>query len=231
MRVFVLVAAVVAETATALVATPPSVVRSASSRAPPRTIAHESFGFSFAEDQVENTPLEILGERRLKTEFIAGYKPTATVLEGKPYPLLQEVQQKKLLSATSESGLLGSLEALGLSLSDIEKLLPVIEEAGLLGLAARNLPLVVILTGYGLVEPAPFLIPFLGAALKVPPPLYAVAALGSAGLEALIVLTGSDDYAAAGFLLVPVALVSAIFAGLPLAIDAVSRLPPPAASS
>lgn len=191
---------------------------------------YENFGFDFAEDQVKNTPIEVLGERRLKTEFIKSYKPTATVLEGKPYPLLQEVQQKKLLSATSEAGLLAALDDLGLSLSDVEKLLPVIEKSGLLKLAAKNLPLVVILTGYLVIEPAPFLIPVLGAALKVPPPVYALAALGSAGLEALIVATGAEDYSAAGFVLVPVALLSAILAGLPVAIDAVSRLPPPAAA-
>mmetsp|Transcript_7572 Transcript_7572/g.19726 ORF Transcript_7572/g.19726 Transcript_7572/m.19726 type:complete len:232 (+) Transcript_7572:53-748(+) len=193
------------------------------------TVTMENFGLSFAEDQTANTPVEILGERRLKTEFIKSYKPTATVLEGKPYPLLQEVQQKKLLSKTSESGLLGAVEDLGLSLSDIEKLLPAIEKSGLLGVAAKNLPLAVILTGYLLVEPAPFLIPILGAALKVPPPIFAAAALGSAAAEGLIVAANLDDYAALGFIFVPVALVSAVFAGLPVAIDAVSRLPPPAA--
>ena len=194
-------------------------------------VTMESFGFDFAESQVKNTPVEILGERRLKAEFIKEYKPTATVLEGTPYPLLQEIQKKKLLSATADSDLLGSLEDLGLSLSDLEKLLPVIDKAGLLGLAAKNLPLAVILTGYLLVEPAPILIPVLGALLKIPPPLYALTAATCATLEALIVLTGSEEYSIYGFLLVPVALVSAIFAGLPVAIDAASRLPPPAATN
>ena len=49
-----------------------------------RTRVQESFGFDFAEDQAENTDLTILGERRLKEEFIRSYKPTATVLEGTP---------------------------------------------------------------------------------------------------------------------------------------------------
>ena len=56
------------------------------------TQVQESFGFDFAEDQAENTDLTILGERRLKEEFIRSYKPTATVLEGKPYPVFPEVQ-------------------------------------------------------------------------------------------------------------------------------------------
>ena len=45
------------------------------------TQVQESFGFDFAEDQAENTADGILGERRLKEEFIRSYKPTATVLE------------------------------------------------------------------------------------------------------------------------------------------------------
>ena len=49
-----------------------------------RTRVQESFGFDFAEDQAENTADGILGERRLKEEFIRSYKPTATVLEGTP---------------------------------------------------------------------------------------------------------------------------------------------------
>ena len=193
------------------------------------SIKMENFGLDFAESQAANTPLEILGERRLKTEFISSYKPTATVLEGKMYPLLQEVQSKKLLSATADSDILGSLEDLGLSLSDIEKLLPVIEKAGLLGFVANNLPKVLVATGYLLVEPAPALIPAIGALLKIPPPVYAVTALTAGALEALILLTESSDYNAAGFVLVPVAAISALLAGLPIAIDQISRLPPPAA--
>ena len=46
----------------------------------------------------------MLGERRLKTEFIRSYKPQAFVLEGRPYPVLQAVQEKKLLSTTVASG-------------------------------------------------------------------------------------------------------------------------------
>ena len=40
----------------------------------------ESFGFDFAEDQAENTDLTILGERRLKEEFIRSYKPARSVI-------------------------------------------------------------------------------------------------------------------------------------------------------
>ena len=75
------------------------------------TQVQESFGFDFAEDQAENTDLTILGERRLKEEFIRSYKPTATVLEGKPYPVFQEVQEKKLLSGALGTEVSASLQA------------------------------------------------------------------------------------------------------------------------
>ena len=132
------------------------------------TQVQESFGFDFAEDQAENTADGILGERRLKEEFIRSYKPTATVLEGKPYPVFQEVQEKRILSATVNSGLLQSLDNLGLGLGDVEKLLPFLDKFGLIGLVRKNLPLAIIATGYLLIEPAPFLLPVLGALLAVP---------------------------------------------------------------
>ena len=141
-----------------------------------RTVVQESFGFDFAEDQAENTDLTILGERRLKEEFIRSYKPTATVLEGKPYPVFQEVQEKKLLSGTVNSGLLRALDDLGLGLGDVEKLLPVIDKAGVLGLVRKNLPLAIIATGYILIEPAPFLLPVLGALLAVPSGIWTAVA-------------------------------------------------------
>lgn len=187
----------------------------------------ENFGLDFAESQAENTPFAILGERRLKTEFVKSYKPTALSLEGQPYPLFQELQSKRILSKTVESGLLGALEDLGLSLSDIEKLLIPIEKAGLLGTAAKNLPIITILLGYGLVEPGPVVIPLLATLLKLPPVLYTATFAAAAGAEGLIVATGADDFAAAGLVLVPVALVSGVFAALPAALESISRLPPP----
>merc|ERR1711991_38895 len=98
-------------------------------------------------------------------EFIRSYKPTATVLEGKPYPVVQE---ERILSATVNSGLLQSLDNLGLGLGDVEKLLPFLDKFGLIGLVRKNLPLAIIATGYLLIEPAPFLLPVLGALLAIP---------------------------------------------------------------
>ena len=52
------------------------------SRARPRaTVVGEGFGMPGAEDPNENTPRAILGEKRLKTEFIRSYAPDATLLK------------------------------------------------------------------------------------------------------------------------------------------------------
>jgi hypothetical protein len=87
------------------------------------------------------------------------------VLEGRPYQVFQEVQEKKILSATVEAGLLRSLDELGLGLGDVEKILPIIDDLGVIGLVRKNLPLAIIATGYLLIEPAPFLLPVLGSLL------------------------------------------------------------------
>ena len=192
-----------------------------------RTVVQESFGFDFAEDQAENTDLTILGERRLKEEFIRSYKPTATVLEGKPYPVFQEVQEKKLLSGTVNSGLLRALDDLGLGLGDVEKLLPVIDKAGVLGLVRKNLPLAIIATGYILIEPAPFPLPVLGALLAVPSGIWtAVAAITTAAEIYLTAFASFDDSGVVALLLAPLLLIAGALSLVPAAIGAVKALPP-----
>mmetsp|Transcript_7399 Transcript_7399/g.21893 ORF Transcript_7399/g.21893 Transcript_7399/m.21893 type:complete len:225 (+) Transcript_7399:108-782(+) len=194
-----------------------------------KVIVNENFGFDFAEDQAANTDFVMLGERRLKTEFIKSYKPTATVLEGKPYPVFQEVQEKKILSATAESGLLGALDGLGLTLSDVEKLLPAIDELGILGVAAKNLPLAIVATGYLLIEPAPFLLPVLGPLLSVPSGAYAAIAAATTAAEVWWVVLGHEaPLDIFGPLLVaPLLLLSGVLSLLPLAIGAIKGLPEP----
>ena len=190
-----------------------------------RTRVQESFGFDFAEDQAENTADGILGERRLKEEFIRSYKPTATVIEGKPYRLFQEVQDKKILSATAESGLLGALDDLGLTLSDVEKLLPVVDKSGVLGLAKNNLPLAIVATGYLLIEPAPILIPVLGAALAVPTGVWTGLAAATTAAEVGLVATGDDSLLP--LLLAPLLLLSGVLSLVPTAFAAIKDLPEP----
>lgn len=185
----------------------------------------ESFGFDFVEDQAANTPFEILGERRLKTEWVRSYKPTATVIEGKPYPLFQELQDKKILSATAESGLLGALDDLGLTLSDVEKLLPIVDKSGALGLAKNNLPLAIVATGYLLIEPAPVLIPVLGAALSVSSGVWTAIAAATTAAEVGLVATGDDSLLP--LLLAPLLLLSGVLSLVPTAIAGLKDLPEP----
>ena len=211
-------------TSGALVAPGPSAPVSARHR----VVVSENFGFNFAEDQTANTPLEILGERRLKTEYVRSYKPTASVLEGKPYPVFQELQEKKVLSATVEAGLLGSLEDLGLTLTDLENLLPLLDKAGVLRLASKNLPLAIIATGYLLIEPAPFLLPAVGALLAVNSGVWTSVAAVTTVAEAGLVATNGDGLVE--LLLAPALLVSGVLALVPLAIGGVKNLPPAASA-
>ena len=54
------------------------------------------------------------------------------------YPVLDRVREKKLLTKTAESGLLSALADSGLTLKQVEALLPALEDAGLLSFAANN---------------------------------------------------------------------------------------------
>jgi len=191
------------------------------------TQVQESFGFDFAEDQAENTADGILGERRLKEEFIRSYKPTATVLEGKPYPVFQEVQEKRILSATVNSGLLQSLDNLGLGLGDVEKLLPFLDKFGLIGLVRKNLPLAIIATGYLLIEPAPFLLPVLGALLAIPTGIWTAVAAVTTGAEVYLNACASfEDAGLVSLLLAPLLLIAGVLSLVPTAIGAIKSLPP-----
>ena len=64
--------------------------------------------------------------------------------------------------------------------------------------------------------------------LKIPTPLYAATALGAGGLE-LIIANTQNDFGIAGIVLIPAAVLSVILGGIPTAIDAITRLPPPSA--
>ena len=189
-----------------------------------RVVVNENFGLNFAEDQSENTPFAILGERRLKTEFVKSYKPTASVLEGKPYPVFQEVQEKRLLSATADSGLLGALDDMGLTLSDVERLLPQLDKSRILGLVSKNLPLAVIAVGYLLIEPAPFLLPVLGAALRVNGAIWA--AVAALALVSEVGLVATDGSFVTELLLAPLLLVAAVLAAVPQLVASLKSLPP-----
>ena len=120
------------------------------------------------------------------------------------------------MKATADNGILSKLEAQGVDLETLEKLLPVAEELGLLGLAANNQQLLVNLVAPLLIEGAPFLLPVVAAALGAGPSAFYLGAAGFAGIEALLItnnvdlpLVGISAAPLAGLLLVPLTLVSA----------------------
>lgn len=73
----------------------------------------------------------------------------------------------KLLSLTADSGLLQALEAKGVTLSQLERLLPILDNIGALPLLARNKNLLLSLAPL-LIEPAPLLLPLVVSLLKTP---------------------------------------------------------------
>merc|ERR1712146_275187 len=81
---------------------------------------------------------------------------------------------------TAESGLLEALEARGVTLAQVEKLLPLVDSLGLLGLIGGNKDLIASAAPL-LVEPAPALIPVLVSLLKTPPVTFQAAGLAVAG--------------------------------------------------
>ena len=77
------------------------------------------------------------------------------------------MRELKLLSQTADSGLLEVLEAKGLTLSQVEKLLPYIDELNLLPLAVAQKDAILKLAPL-LIEPAPALIPVAVSLLRNP---------------------------------------------------------------
>lgn len=127
---------------------------------------YENFGLDIGEDPVENTLQEIYGEVNYKN-FVGSYKDDALLLGGKPYNIIEAIRVNKLLSVTVDSGLLEALESKGITLSQIEKLLPVADDLGVLPLVKNNKKLLVSLAPL-LIEPAPLLLPVIASVLKTP---------------------------------------------------------------
>ena len=95
--------------------------------------------------------------------------PSFLIPKQQQYNIIRRVRELDLLQTTVDSGLLSSLEAQGVDLVTIEKLLPIAEELGLLSVAANNQQLIVNLAAFFLVEGAPFLLPPIAGAVKVGP--------------------------------------------------------------
>lgn len=142
---------------------------------------NENFGLDIGEDPIENTPRSLLGEANYRN-FVAEYDPNALLNGGKQYNIVERIRELKLLKLTAESGLLEALEKKGLTLSGVEKLLPIIDDFGLLPLVSKNKELLLAVAPL-LIEPAPALLPLLASILRTPPStfLYSGLALIAAG--------------------------------------------------
>jgi hypothetical protein len=126
------------------------------------------------------------------------------------------VRELNLLKATVDNGILSKLEAQGVDLVTIEKILPLLEEFGLLSLAGNNQQLLVNLVAPLLVEGAPLLLPVVSGALGVGAPAFYGGAAFFGGLElafiatdAQVPLIGLPAAAVVGLLLVPLTAASA----------------------
>jgi hypothetical protein len=127
----------------------------------------ENFFLDIAEDPAVNTPKQIFGEVAYKS-FVEDYNPNALLLGGEKYDIISRIRELKLLSATADVGLLDALERKGLTLSKLEKFLPLIDSYGLLPLLSKNKDFVLSLAPL-LIEPAPSLLPLVVSVVKTPP--------------------------------------------------------------
>lgn len=132
-----------------------------------------------------------------------------------------------MLKATADNGILSKLEKNGVDLVTLEKLLPVVEELGLLSVAANNQQFIVNLAGFFLVEGAPYLLPVVAGALEVGPPAFFLAAAACGGSEALLLandvelpLVGLPAGIVLGLLLVPLTVV---FGGVGAALSSAKK--------
>jgi hypothetical protein len=120
-----------------------------------------------------------------------------------------------LLGATVDNGILSKLEKNGLDLATIEKLLPAIEEAGLLGVIANNQQLLVNGLAPVVVEGAPILLPLVAGALDAGPAAFYLASAAAFVAEGYLVVSGAElplvglpAGPVAGLLLVPLAVAT-----------------------
>jgi hypothetical protein len=121
-----------------------------------------------------------------------------------------------LLQATIDAGVLSKLEKNGLDLATVEKLLPLLEQYGLLSLVANNQQLLVNGIAPLLVEGAPVLLPVIAGALEVGPPAFFLGAAAFAGIDVYLLTNeveipflGLSAGVFLGLLLVPLSLASA----------------------
>jgi hypothetical protein len=122
-------------------------------------------------DPAKVTPALLQGEANYKN-FVGKYDPNALLLGGEQYALIKRVRELELLSKTVDSGLLQALQDKGVTLTQLERLLPIIDNAGLLPLALKNKDLLVGVLPL-LVEPAPALLPLVTSVVSTSSGTYA----------------------------------------------------------
>jgi len=179
----------------------------------PKTVAFESFGFDFAEDQAENAPPQLLGEARYK-QWVGEQNDNSFL--NRQYNVVRRVRELDLLGKTAELGILSKLEKNGVDLATLESILPKLEELGALSLVANNQQLLINGVAPLLIEPAPLLLPAVAGALEVGPAAFFGLAAVLAGAEGYLVVNsvevpfvGLPAGALAGLLLVPLTGVAA----------------------
>lgn len=197
---------------------------SLSRKAPRVQPVYENFFLPIGEDPAENTPAQLYGEVAYKN-FVTTYNPEGLIVGGAKYDPITRIRQLKLLSLTAESGLLEALEAKGVTLSQIEKLLPLADDLGLLPLVSANKGLILSVLPL-LIEPAPLLLPIIVSVLKTDSTLFlngGLALLAAGGYEG--VLAGNQ------LLAVPLVLLGAPLAALGAVLSGTVSVPVPSASS
>jgi hypothetical protein len=159
---------------------------------------HENFGLDIAADPSEVTPRALLGEVAYKT-FVEKNNPDGLIV--KKYDIITRTRELKLLTLLADSGLIEALEAKGLTLSTIEKLLPLADQLNLLPLLVKNKDLVLALAPL-IIEPAPLLLPIATKLVRTSPSTFLFPGLalegfglfetieGNALLGILAILTG-----------------------------------------
>lgn len=178
----------------------------------PSTKLSESFGFDFAVDSYSSQDDRLAGETAYK-QWIN--KVADDPFLNRQYNVIRRVRELNLLKATADAGVLSKLEANGVDLATIEKVLPVAEQLGLLSLVGNNQQLLVNGVAPVVVEGAPILLPLVAGALGVGPSAFYGAAAVFAGLEVALLannvelpFVGLSAGVVLGLLLVPLTIVS-----------------------
>lgn len=179
-------------------------------------------------DPSKITPKLLNGEETYKN-FVDSYDPNSLLTGGGgggggSYNAIRRIRELKLLSATVDSGLLQALEDKGVTLTQLERLLPIVDNAGVLPLIVKNKGLIVSALPL-LLEPAPVLLPLVVSFLKTSPSTFTSVA------AALVALGGYEGVAEGNVLLAALLVVLSAPLGIAGTLLGVLSTPLPAVST